>query len=166
MNTIFLLLSLAQADAAPRMDGVQQERPERVHQRPEMSPQERGELARKSNKLKAAKKGRKGKGKRKGKGPPGAKSFSGHGQKLGAKGSGASGHQAKGPRDPYATCQADIREDRRDQAEDRRDRAEDRQDLRHQGGKRDRQEDVRDRREDRRDRAEDRYDSTHGCSRR
>jgi hypothetical protein len=166
MMNLFLLLSLAQADAAPPMDGVQQERPERVHQRPEVAPQDRGELARKSKKLKRAKKARRGR-----KGPRGAQSFSGQGQKAGVRGPGVRGPGAKGPgakqgRDPYATCQADIREDRRDQAEDRRDRAEDRLDARHQGGKRDRQEDVRDRREDRRDRAEDRYDSTHGCSRR
>ena len=153
MNTIFLLLSLAQADAAPRADAVQQQRPERVQQRPEAAPQDRGELARKTKKLEGDKKARRGKGK-------------GHGAKGSrGKGHGAKGPNARGQRDPYAACQADLREDRRDRAEDRYDRAEDRRDALYQGGPRDRREDVADRREDRRDRAEDRYDSTHGCSR-
>ena len=86
MNTIFLLLSLAQADAAPRADAVQQQRPERVQQRPEAAPQDRGELARKTKKLEGGKKARRGKGQ-------GAK-----GQAKGPKGHGAKGRSRSGPR--------------------------------------------------------------------
>lgn len=96
MNAIFLLLSLAQADAAPRAEQV---RPERQHQRPEMAAQARGELARKTQKLQRT---RKGKGPKKGKkgrrgferrGPPGAKSFSGQGHAGKARGPQGQGTQ-------------------------------------------------------------------------
>lgn len=153
MNALFLLLSFAQADAAPPANAVQQERPERVHQRPEVAPEGHHDLGSKS--------------KRPHKRPRvrtvrrNARSLFRPSQQAGPPGPGA-----KQTRDPYATCRADLLEDRRDQAEDKRDRAEDRKDARHQGGYQDRREDVADRREDHRDRAEDRYDSTHGCSRR
>ena len=153
MNTLFLILSLAQADAAPRANAVQQERPERVHQRPEVAPEGHHDLARKRKRthkrfrVRTARRNA-------------SSLFRPRRQAV------PPGPGAKQTRDPYATCRADRLEDRRDQAEDKRDRAEDRRDARHQGGHQDRREDVADRREDRRDRAEDRYDSTHGCSRR